>query len=202
MRFLPLARSAALLAALLAAGAAQAQLKAPATPAAPPPAGAPQGAPQGGQPPNMPDPLSKDFRACVQKVQDAGQATKQADPAAAQACFSAETKRQEGKIAGSAQRIGKSLSPAEKKRFDDANGAWRQFRDTECAFFADPKGGPIESANNAQCALDRTIKRALDIEGLSLAMAEREAAAKAAAAAPAAPAPSAAPAPGTPPAKK
>src|SRR5689334_1882617 len=95
MKLFPLVLSAA----LLAAGSAQAQLKAPDAPAAKPAAPAPApAAPQGGPPPNMPDPLSKEFRACVQKVQDAAQAAKQADPVAALACFSAETKRQEGKI--------------------------------------------------------------------------------------------------------
>lgn len=200
----------ALLLALLASGGAQAQLKAPSpvqdpsgpltSPAPKPGAPSPAPAAPGGQPnpnvaqPNMPDPVSKEFRACVQKVQDAGQATKQADPVAAQACFSAETKRQEGKIAGSAQRVSKNLSPGEKKRFDDANSAWRHFRDVECAFFADPKGNPVEAANNAQCVFDRSVRRALDMEGLSLAMAEREAALKAQAGAGGAPAPAAAPA--------
>jgi len=209
----------ALLAALLASGAAQAQLKmpSPAEPSGPvaspaPKPGAPSPAPAApGQPnpnvaqPNMPDPVSKEFRACVQKVQDAGQATKQADPVAAQACFTAETKRQEGKIASSSQRISKGLNPGEKKRFDDANTAWRHFRDVECAFFADPKGNPVEAANNSQCVFDRSVRRALDIEGLALAMTEREAAMKAQGGA--AGAPGAAPAapaatPAAPPAKK
>jgi uncharacterized protein YecT (DUF1311 family) len=208
----------ALLLALLASGGAQAQLKmptpvqdssAPAPSPAPKP-GTPSPAPGAAQPnpnvaqPNMPDPISKEFRACVQKVQDAGQATKQADPVAAQACFAAETKRQEGKIATGAQRVSKILNAGEKKRFDDANTAWRHFRDVECAFFADPKSNPVESANNAQCVLDRTIRRALDMEGLALAMAEREAALKAqgSTGAGAAPAPAAPPAAATPPVKK
>ena len=160
-----------LLAALFAAGSAQAQLKVP--PPAPnaPPAGGPQG---NVVQPNMPDPLTKEFHACVQKVQDASQAAKAPpDPAAAAACFTAEVKRQEAKIASGTQRVDKGLNPAEKKRLDDANVAWRRFRDVECVFFADPKGSPIDNANNAQCMLDRTIKRALDMEGLAMALSEK-----------------------------
>jgi len=201
--------SIAVLAALLAAGAAQAQLKMP-TPApdasapasAAPPAGraqAPAGGPPGGNgaAPNMPDPLTPEFRACIQKVQEAAQQAKLADPGAAQACFTAETRRQEGKISAGVQRISKGLSANEKKHFDESNVAWRRFRDSECAFFAEPKGSPVEAANNAQCTLDRTIKRALDMDGLSMALAERDAAKNA-------PPPANAPAPAAPaaPAKK
>ncbi|HEX4329550.1 MAG TPA: lysozyme inhibitor LprI family protein [Burkholderiales bacterium] len=155
-----------LLAALFAAGSAQAQLKVP-----PPAPGAPQ---SGVVQPNMPDPLTKEFHACVQKVQDAAQAAKAPpDPATATACFVAEIKRQEAKITSGTQRVDKGLNAAEKKRLDEANVAWRRFRDVECVFFADPKGSPIDNANNAQCMLDRTIKRALDMEGLALALSEK-----------------------------
>jgi len=159
-----------LLAALFAAGSAQAQLKVPPPAPSAPPAGAPQGNPQ----PSMPDPLTKEFHACIQKVQDASQAAKAPpDPVAATACFTAEIKRQEAKMASGTQRVDKGLNPAEKKRLDDANVAWRRFRDVECVFFADPKGSPIDNANNAQCMLDRTIKRAIDMEGLAQALSDK-----------------------------
>jgi uncharacterized protein YecT (DUF1311 family) len=187
-----------LLAALFAAGSAQAQLKVPPPAPGAPPAGAPQG---NVVQPNVPDPLSKEFRACIQKVQDASQAAKAPpDTAAASACFNAEVKRQEAKIASGTQRVDKGLNPAEKKRLDEANTAWRRFRDVECVFFADPKGSPIDSVNNAQCMLDRTIKRALDMEGLALALSEKGAAPGAGAPPPpsAPPPAAAAPAPGAP----
>ncbi|MDB5803260.1 MAG: hypothetical protein JWN73_582 [Betaproteobacteria bacterium] len=193
MKILQPASLAFLLAALFAAGSAQAQLKVPAPAPGAPPAAAPQG---NVAQPNMPDPLTKEFHACIQKVQDASQAAKAPpDPVAATACFNGEIKRQEGKIASGTQRVDKGLKPDEKKRLDDANVAWRRFRDVECAFFAEPKASPIEAANNAQCMLDRTIKRALDMEGLALAINE-----KGMGAGPGAPPPPGAPTPGAAPA--
>lgn len=198
MKLTKLAPLALLLAAAFA-GQAQAQTKAAPPAAAAPAPGAPGNA---APPPSMPDPLSKAFHDCVQKVQDSAQAAKQpADPAAAQVCFVAETRQQEGKVSAGVQRMAKGLTPAEKKRLDDANVAWRRFRDLECAFFADPKGTPVESANNAQCVLDRTIKRAIDMESLAQAVTQGGQGGGAAGAS--APPPPNAPAPaGAPPAKK
>jgi uncharacterized protein YecT (DUF1311 family) len=164
-------------AALLAAGSAQAQLKAPPPDVSGPVVVTP---PAGSKPggnivqPNAPDPLSAEFHTCIQKVQDAAQKTKQPDAAAAQACFVAETKRQEAKIAAGVNRVAKGLTNNEKKHLDESNVAWRHFRDAECAFFAEPKGSPGEQATNAQCTLDRTIRRSLDMEGLAQALAERD----------------------------
>lgn len=166
MRFLTPASLALLLAATFGAGSAMAQLKAPAAPA-PAPGGPPGGVVQ----PQVPDPLSKEFHACVQKAQDAAQQTKkQIDPATAQGCFVPETKRQEAKITAATARAGKILKPADKKRLDDTNVAWRHFRDADCAFFADPKGSAEEAAGNAQCILDRTIQRAVAMDGLATAI--------------------------------
>lgn len=161
MKLLPLA----VLAALLAAGSAQAQTKAAPAPGTPSPPPAAQGAPQ----PNMPDPLTKDFRACMQKLQESAQAAKaqQPDAAAALVCFTAENKRQEAKLSAGMARASKVLKPADQKRLEDANVAWRRFRDADCLFLADPKGTANEAAGNAQCVLDRTIRRAVDVEGLA-----------------------------------
>jgi len=192
MKLIQAATAATFLAALLAAGSAQAQLKSaePASPAAiTPPAGpsqAPQ-VPQQQQPqPQMPDPLSKEFHACSQKARDEKKAE---DPITAMGCFKAETRRQEGKIAAGVTRLAKLTTAAEKKRLDEANTAWRHFRDAECGFFADPAGVPPEAAANSRCVLDRTIRRALDMDDLARAYVERESDRKAAAQAPAAPAP-------------
>jgi uncharacterized protein YecT (DUF1311 family) len=212
MKFFPAATVATCVVAALAAGNASAQLKAPEPtgplivtpapkgpggPASAPPQSAPQGGPQGGPPGggDQPDPLSKDFRACIQKVQDAAQAKGAADPVAAQSCFDSESRRQEAKIANANGRLTKFLSPGEKKRLDEANVAWRRFRDAECSFFAEPKSSPGEAASYAQCVLERTIKRGIDLEGLSMALAQRPAG-------PAPGAPGAAPAAPAAPAKK
>jgi len=175
MKLIQAATAATFLAALLAAGSAQAQSAAPA-PAAPP-AGQAPAAPQSpaqAQPrpqAQMPDPLTKEFHACSQKAIDDKLAD---DPGTAIACFKAETKRQEARISAGVTRLARLLNPSEKKRLDEANNGWRHFRDADCAFYADPAGVPPEAATNANCVLDRTIRRVLDLDNIARAYIERE----------------------------
>jgi len=187
MKLIQAATAATLLAALLAAGSAQAQPTPPAPGAAPAAPAAPQPPAQAPQRPQaqMPDPLTKEFHACSQKAIDDKLAD---DPAVAMTCFKAETKRQEGRISAGVTRLARLLNPSEKKRLDEANSGWRHFRDADCAFFADPAGVPPEAASNARCVLDRTIRRALDLDDIARAFVERETERKGAAQAPAAPA--------------
>jgi uncharacterized protein YecT (DUF1311 family) len=192
--------STVVLAALLAAGAAQAQLKIPGPPASPDAsAPAPGGAQAGPQsrpnvvPPNMPDPYTKEFRACAQKSQELMRGKGPDDTGvilAWKSCFEAETVRQDAKITSSLQRLAGLMQADEKKRLDLANADWRRFRNSECAFSFNPKGKPQDTAMNAQCIFQQTTERAHELEGYSQVLADREAQKKAAAAAPP-PAPSA-----------
>lgn len=159
-----------LLAGLLIAGAAHAQLTIPSTTS-----GAPATTPAPAAP-QPPDPTTKEFRDCVKAAQDAMEAKKADDPAAIHACLSSEIKRHEGKLGAASGRAAKSLSASEKKRLDDANSAWRRFRDANCALFADPKGAPPANLENADCTLGMTVRRAQEIDALANAAARREAA--------------------------
>jgi uncharacterized protein YecT (DUF1311 family) len=173
------------LTALLAALPALAQLRAP-----PPPPPSQQGAgagaplsPGAGAPgPGAPaapqqDPLSRDFRECMQKAQSSAQAKGgEGDAGAFMDCLTAEQKRQESKLAQVVGRLAKFIGTDDKKRLDEANAAWRRFRDANCTFFADPKGAPPINLRHADCRLNVTVGRALELDQLAGYLAQRPAA--------------------------
>ena len=175
----------------LGASVATAQLRPPAgmTPAAPPaapPAAAPQAAPSA---PPPQDPLTREFRACIQKAQ----AGKPDDPAPAIACINGEVKRQEGRVTANIARVSKSITPEGKKRMDEAQVAWRRFRDANCLMYADPKGPPQAAGLHAECMLNLTVGRVIEIDRIGLMVAQQQDAARAAGTPPAASAPAAPP---------
>ena len=144
---------------------------APGSVTAPGPAGAP------GQPPSGPpqaDPLTRDFRGCIDKAQASMQAKKENDPEAIHACLAAEVKRQEVRFGQHSATLVKSMQEADKKRLEAANAAWRRFRDANCAFYADPKGIAPLRVTNADCTLNLTVNRVLELERLTTMFAQQE----------------------------
>ena len=183
----PAALLGAVLASLITAGSAFAQLNPgqssgggltlPGAPAGGAAAPAPSGAPaqQQSAPPQQ-DPMSREFRDCMKTAQDSMEAKKQDDPAAIHACLTGEVKRHEGKIAASAKKAGANLTGAEQKKLEEANTAWRRFRDANCGFYADAKGAPPANLENADCTLRLTVGRGLEVDAIAGASARREAA--------------------------
>lgn len=176
-----------------------AQLRAPSAPPTPPPAPA---APAASQPIASPtaaqgqqDPLTREFRDCIQKAQTAMQARKADDPAAIHLCLTAEVKRQDGKLASASQRMAKALPPEGKKRLDAANADWRRFRGSECNFIADENGPPPGNLENANCKLRMTTIRALEMDSSANMLARQDSPARAQQEAPAPPTPPSAGAP-------
>lgn len=143
-------------------------------------AGTPPGgsAPAAQQPsaPQQPDPMSREFRDCMKSAQDAMEAKKLDNPAAIHACLTSEVKHFEAKIAASTKKARDNLTSAEKKRLEDANSAWRRFRDANCGFYADAKGAPPANLENADCTLRLTVGRSLEVDAIVGASARREAA--------------------------
>jgi uncharacterized protein YecT (DUF1311 family) len=156
-----------------------AQLKAPAPP--PPAAGPAMGsAPQGpaGGPPQV-DPLTRDFRECIQKAQTAMQAAKADDPGAIHACLTAEIKRQDSRLANATQKVLKVIPPEARKKLETANADWRRYRGSECGFMAEENGPAPANLQNADCRLRMTTLRAADLDNLASMLARQEAAFKA-----------------------
>ena len=168
---------------------AGAQMTAPAPPP-PPPAQAPAAAQQAPQQ-QQPDPLTRDFRECIQKAQAAMQAKKADDPAAIFACLTAETKRQETRLGTNVGKLSNTIPPDDKKRLEQAGIDWRRFRDSNCRFIGDPKGTPPINLAYADCILNLTVGRSLEIERMVTMFAQQDEAMRAAAARNAAPAPAA-----------
>ena len=70
-------------------------------------------------------------------------------------------------------RVAKHLSATEKKALDEANTAWRRFRDANCAFYADPKAPLPAALENADCQLNLTVGRGQEMEMLAQTAARR-----------------------------
>jgi len=163
---------------LFAAAPAMAQLRAPTPPppgaAASPTQEAPAAAQAPGGAPQQIDPLTREFRDCIQKAQAAMQAKNAEDLALIRNCLTGEVKRQEARFSQHVSKLTIALAPEEKKKLDAANSAWRRYRDANCAFYGDPAGVPPLAVTNAECTLKFTVDRALELERLTLVVAQRE----------------------------
>lgn len=157
----------------LSATCAFAQLRLPEGGAAPAPGAGSASAPAPAAAPQQQDPMTPEFRECVKRTKEAMEAKKQEDLPAILGCLTAEVKRQEGRMNSSTGRAAKHLNATEKKALDDANTAWRRFRDANCAFYADPKAPPPASLENADCQLNLTVGRGQEMEMLAQNAARR-----------------------------
>lgn len=123
--------------------------------------------------PPQQDPMTPEFRDCVKRTKEAMEARKQEDLPAILGCLTAEVKRQEGRMSNSTGRAAKYLSATEKKALDEANTAWRRFRDANCAFYADPKAPLPAGLENTDCQLNLTVGRGQEMEMLAQNAARR-----------------------------
>lgn len=157
----------------LSATCAFAQLRLPEGGAAPAPGAGSASAPAPAAAPQQQDPMTAEFRDCVKRTKEAMDAKKQEDLPAILGCLTAEVKRQEGRMNNSTGRAAKHLTAVEKKALDEANTAWRRFRDANCAFYADPKAPPPAILENADCQLNLTVGRGQEMEMLAQNAARR-----------------------------
>ena len=107
------------------------------------------------------------------------------------ACLTAETKRQETRLGTNVGKLSSAIPPDDKKRLEQAGIDWRRFRDSNCRFIGDPKGTPPINLAYADCILNLTVGRSLEIERMVTMFAQQDEAMRAAAARNAAPAPAA-----------
>ncbi len=89
-------------------------------------------------------------------------------------CLTGEVKRQEARFAQHVSKLTTALAPEEKKKLDAANSAWRRYRDANCAFYGDPAGAPPLAVTNAECTLKFTVDRTLELERLTMVVAQRD----------------------------
>ena len=100
--------------------------------------------------------LTKNFSVCLDK---AGGVT-----ASMLDCIGAELKTQDARLNGAYKKLSAQLNPARKKQLVAAQRLWIQYRDANCAFYADPDGGTMAGVSASDCLLQATASRAKELE--------------------------------------
>ncbi len=81
-------------------------------------------------------------------------------------CIGTEWQAQDTRLNRAYQGALKRLElPRQKAALQKAQRAWIAFRDADCASLADPDWGTISRVEAAGCRLDRTARRADELEG-------------------------------------
>jgi len=100
--------------------------------------------------------MSQEYSSCVDKANAA-------TPALID-CAIAETKRQDARLNENYKRLMSKLNEERKKALLEAQRAWIQFRDANCAFWDDPAGGQNAAVTAKECILTMTADRASELE--------------------------------------
>jgi uncharacterized protein YecT (DUF1311 family) len=76
----------------------------------------------------------------------------------------AETQRQDERLSKVYKALMTELSPERKKQLEVAQDAWIKYRDANCAFYNDPKGGPATRLDAKDCVMTDIASRAIELE--------------------------------------
>ena len=79
-------------------------------------------------------------------------------------CFNAELKIQDARLNATYRQIQADLNPRQKAGLTAAQRAWIAYRDADCASLEDPDWGTASRIAAAQCVLQRTVERTLDLK--------------------------------------
>jgi uncharacterized protein YecT (DUF1311 family) len=82
-------------------------------------------------------------------------------------CILAETIRQDARLNENYKRLISKLTTERKNALIEAQRNWIKFRDTNCGFYADPKGGSATRLASHECILNATTQRAKELRLLS-----------------------------------
>jgi uncharacterized protein YecT (DUF1311 family) len=82
-------------------------------------------------------------------------------------CILAETVRQDARLNENYRRLISKLSEERKKALLEAQRAWIQFRDANCSFYNDPKGGTAAHLAANECILNAIADRAKELQLLT-----------------------------------
>lgn len=81
-------------------------------------------------------------------------------------CIGAEVKTQDGRLNIAYRKLAAVLTSERKQQLVAAQRLWIQYRDANCAFYADPDGGSMARINANDCVLRETAERAVELESL------------------------------------
>jgi uncharacterized protein YecT (DUF1311 family) len=82
-------------------------------------------------------------------------------------CILAETIRQDARLNENYKSLTSKLATERKNTLIEAQRNWIKFRDTNCGFYADPKGGSAARLASHECILNATAQRAKELRLLS-----------------------------------
>ena len=88
-------------------------------------------------------------------------------------CISEEYATQDARLNGAYKKLVALLAPARKQHLVAAQRLWIQYRDANCAFYADPDGGTAARLDGHECSLQETAERAKEIEDLAIVVEAR-----------------------------
>jgi uncharacterized protein YecT (DUF1311 family) len=103
--------------------------------------------------------MTREYSACVERTN--GVTTEMIN------CILAETVRQDARLNDNYKKLLSKLPTERKNTLIEAQRNWIKFRDTNCGFYADPKGGSAARLAAHECILNATAQRAKELRLLS-----------------------------------
>jgi len=82
-------------------------------------------------------------------------------------CMVQEFKKQDARLNREYKKTMSQLSDERKKALLEAQRAWIKYRDSNCAFYADPEGGSMARVLANSCVLSMTAERADEISSIN-----------------------------------
>jgi uncharacterized protein YecT (DUF1311 family) len=79
-------------------------------------------------------------------------------------CITAEHQRQDARLNKAFKALMAELPFPRKKQLQEAQRAWINYRDANCAFYDDPDGGTLARVNANACMMTATADRARELE--------------------------------------
>jgi uncharacterized protein YecT (DUF1311 family) len=102
--------------------------------------------------------VSQEYLACIDK--SGGVTAEMLD------CISAELTTQDARLNENYKRLMSMLTGKRKQELLEAQRAWLKFRDANCGFYHDPKGGSAAHLAGNECFLNATADRAAELRNL------------------------------------
>jgi uncharacterized protein YecT (DUF1311 family) len=82
-------------------------------------------------------------------------------------CTDTELKAQDKKLNDNYKALKDKLKAPRQKQLQEVQRAWLKYRDSNCAFYADPDGGSMQRILAVDCVLKATAERAEELNTLA-----------------------------------
>ncbi|MEJ7805449.1 MAG: lysozyme inhibitor LprI family protein [Telluria sp.] len=109
--------------------------------------------------------LSSKYDACMNKADGATESML--------SCIGAETGRQDAQLNTAYKEVMAATPKDRQAKLREAQRNWIKFRDTNCAFYADPNAGTAAALDGASCVMTMTAERAHKLGQIEAQMSAR-----------------------------